>query len=247
MDSERPVIVQKEMVSVVVELPGDLTVSKSVDGRRVVSCTASTSAIDRVGDIVVAAGWQLGEYRKNPVVLLSHDHAAPVARAERVGVIGDALTAMIAFPDEGVAEKSHGNMAPDHGRRFEGNQCLILRPLRSTPMANGGQRYEQSELLEISIVSVGANPQALIQGSVPASTQPTSTRKLVSGRMLRLRREVAELRKTAPRRMDVAEAAMTEPRRAARPERAQALAVDAKAKGHKRLAAAATAFWKNAR
>jgi len=41
------------------------------------TAVASTSAVDRDGDILEARGWKLKNYKKNPVVLWSHNSSMP--------------------------------------------------------------------------------------------------------------------------------------------------------------------------
>lgn len=38
----------------------------------------STDEVDRHGDVIATAGWNLDSYRKNPVFLWTHDYARPV-------------------------------------------------------------------------------------------------------------------------------------------------------------------------
>ena len=58
----------------------------------------STEAVDREGDIIEAAGWELGAYRKNPVVLFGHQYNQPaVGRAGWIDVMDKALVARVQF------------------------------------------------------------------------------------------------------------------------------------------------------
>ena len=237
-------IVTKAAPSVeIVHLPAVATIAKAQGSRRAIHVTASTAAIDRMGDIVEPAGWRLDEYRRNPVVLAGHDHSQPVARATRVAVEREALVADIAFPEAGIS--------PDADRTWALVQAGILgavsvgfQPIRSKPLPNGGTAYLEQTLLEISVVAVPANPQALI---VPPLLAERAKAKAVTGRTLRRQRELAELRAKAPRRVDRAAAELAPLRRAAAPERAAKLAAKAKAAGRARLATAAEEFAKVSR
>ena len=46
-------------------------------GDRQVETIASTGALDREHDRILPTAWQLDTYRRNPVVLWSHDHRLP--------------------------------------------------------------------------------------------------------------------------------------------------------------------------
>ena len=49
----------------------------------VVSFIASTANPDRYGDVINQRGWDLGKYRKNPVILLNHNaNSLPIGRGE---------------------------------------------------------------------------------------------------------------------------------------------------------------------
>ena len=41
---------------------------------------ASDESVDRYGDIIRASGWQLDNFRKNPVLLFAHDFAPASGR-----------------------------------------------------------------------------------------------------------------------------------------------------------------------
>ena len=142
-----------------VHLPGSLTVLKAAGGgARSFGAIASTARQDRQGDVVEPSGWRLDSYRRNPVILLSHDHAGlPVARATRVAVEGGALLLEGRFPEPGASQR-----ADEAG--LLGAVSVGFLPLRSEPLKNGtGWRYLEQELLEVSLVSVPANPDALVQ------------------------------------------------------------------------------------
>ena len=47
--------------------------------------TGSDETIDRDGEIIKVDGWQLANYKKNPVILWGHNHSIPaIGKAERV-------------------------------------------------------------------------------------------------------------------------------------------------------------------
>ncbi len=46
---------------------------------------ASDETPDRYGDVILVSGWQLENFRKNPVFLLGHDYGAPaIGRVGRI-------------------------------------------------------------------------------------------------------------------------------------------------------------------
>lgn len=67
----------------VLYINSDFTKELQPDGEAVIiSGYASTTDIDRHGDVVPSAVWEkgLGNYLKNPIILAYHDHAQPVGR-----------------------------------------------------------------------------------------------------------------------------------------------------------------------
>jgi hypothetical protein len=58
----------------------------------------STDEVDRHGDVIVAQGWQIEAYQRNPVFLWAHDYARPViGRAAAVWREPDRLLARMEF------------------------------------------------------------------------------------------------------------------------------------------------------
>lgn len=124
---------------------------------------ASTSAPDRVGDVVESGGWVLEPYLTNPVVLWAHDdERPPVARATRVWVEGDRLLFEAQFPPEGeyqFADLVYRLYQTGYLSAFS----VKFGPLVFEPAPGGGRHFNRQELLEISCVTVPANAQALTE------------------------------------------------------------------------------------
>jgi len=59
---------------------------------------ASDESTDRYGDIIRVSGWDLKNYRANPIVLFGHDAKSPVGTAD-VYVQGTQLMADITLAD----------------------------------------------------------------------------------------------------------------------------------------------------
>ena len=124
-----------------------------------ITVVASHESEDRVGDIIMAAGWDLRAFRQNPVVLWSHDPLQPpIGRARRVEVEGKELVADLEF-DQGdeEAQRVDGKF-----RRGVLNAVSVgFRPVEFARKGNGGFLFRQQELLELSAVAIPAHPMAL--------------------------------------------------------------------------------------
>ena len=56
---------------------------------RTFTFTLSTRDVDRANDTIDQSGWRLDNYKRNPVVLFSHDHRGlPIGRTVAIGVEG---------------------------------------------------------------------------------------------------------------------------------------------------------------
>lgn len=128
---------------------------------------ASDETPDRYGDIVRVAGWELKNYRKNPIVLFGHRQDNPVGISSKVWVDGTKLMHRIKLAAEGTSDfidtlrklvDQRIIRAVSVGFRVTAEPVYIRDPKteRITGMEFVGQ-----ELLEISLVSVPANPAAL--------------------------------------------------------------------------------------
>lgn len=127
------------------------------DGGRTIRGIASTASIDRAGDSVNPLGcrWKL------PIPLLrGHDHSRVVGRLDNVHLSarGVEITATVAsgIPD---ADESWRLIQQKALQSFS----IGFKPLQSTPMQDGGTRFDLWELLELSVVSVPCNSDAVIQ------------------------------------------------------------------------------------
>src|SRR5262245_37532397 len=77
--------------------------AKKAPGERRFTFTISNQQTDRVNDTINVRGWNLTDYRTNPIVLWQHSRdLPPVARTVSIGVVGDQLVATAEFPDPSV-------------------------------------------------------------------------------------------------------------------------------------------------
>jgi len=126
----------------------------------------STASIDREGDIIVPDGWDLENYKQNPVVLWAHDyHTPPIGKAIDVSVKDGVLVATDRFTPEDI--NPFGAMIY---RMVKGGflkaTSVGFKPVEWTYNEDHrGYDFARSELLEHSVVPVPANPEALVMAS----------------------------------------------------------------------------------
>lgn len=154
----------------------------STDGladKRQVLVNCSSESIDRQGDIVVQSGIQTASFLKTGgTVLWNHDPALPIAKAVTIGVENNQLRALAQFPEAGISAKAD----EIYGLVKAGvvNSVSIgFKPLKWTPLDEkhpwDGQRFEESELMEFSFVSVPAQADATV---IARSNKQTGTWKV---------------------------------------------------------------------
>ena len=133
-------------------------------GDRQYEFTASTETQDRDGEVIDAAGWDLKNFKKNPVIMYAHDYSSlPIGKAAKVWVHGGKLKNNVEFPPEGTYEFA------DIVERLVSEGFLKTESVGFIPRKwedGDGEKaprrkYTQQELLEISIVPVPSNPDAL--------------------------------------------------------------------------------------
>jgi len=152
--------------------------------RRIISFVASDETVDRYGTVISVAGWNLTNYRKNPMFLFGHNYREPwavmgrgikVEKNVNAGLLGIDV-AFIGKDINPVAEMVFQMYA--HKPPFLNAVSVGFIPLetqkvaeeeedkdhkQSGPKRKPHTRYLKQELLEVSAVTVPANPNALVQ------------------------------------------------------------------------------------
>lgn len=132
---------------------------EEIEGEKVF--IASTDVVDRQGESINIDGWDLSEYRKNPVVLWSHNPFEPAIGTSKVGfktVDGKkALVFTPSFHKKSELSKLISELVDD--KVIKASSVGFL-PVESEGDWND-RRYLKQKLLEISIVNVPANQEAL--------------------------------------------------------------------------------------
>src|SRR3990167_7452150 len=135
-------------------------------GERQYEFTASTADMDRDGEVIDVSGWDLKNYKKNPVIMYAHDYRSlPIGKATKIGIKDGKLVNNVEFPPEGTYEFA------DIVERLVNTGYLKTESVGFIPRkwedGEGGDKaprrtYTKQELLEISIVPVPSNPNALM-------------------------------------------------------------------------------------
>lgn len=138
-------------------------------GEREIIVVASDATPDRDQDVMVPEGVDLTNYRKNPIVLADHNAQSPIGTAQ-IEVKDSRVEARIQFAPEGASAKADEYLKLAKAGILK-TVSVGFRPIASTPIKGGGLRYDKWELLELSVVSIPANPNAVVIARAAAETE----------------------------------------------------------------------------
>ncbi len=134
---------------------------------RQITFTVSTASIDRDRDTIAVDGWNLTNYRKNPVVLWAHDYRQPpIARTLEIEVVDDKLRAVTEFMGAELSKLADSIYRMVKGGWISATSVGFLP--RKWVFAEDETRpygidFVEQELLEYSVVTVPSNSDALVE------------------------------------------------------------------------------------
>lgn len=150
---------------------GMVVEAKAQEGSPIIEFTASNDRVDRYNEVIAAAGWDLTEYKRNPVFQNSHkygDIMFTLGKSLLTEVRGNALVQQIEFA---VGINPMAKLAYEMYRgKFLNAVSVGFIPLEWEDGKQGqafSRKFTKQELLELSAVSIPANPDAL-QNAVKA-------------------------------------------------------------------------------
>lgn len=122
----------------------------------VFTAVASSEVEDRQGEVVRQSGWDLRNFKKNPILLYMHDHKKPIGKATRVWLDKTGSSPLLKFKGyiSDATEELKGY------KRLMEDGILNSFSVGFRPLEMDGNEITKSELFEISLVSVPANPEA---------------------------------------------------------------------------------------
>lgn len=133
--------------------------------KREITAIGSQEKIDRDGDVVIIDGVDLKNYKKNPVVLWSHRAGdPPIGKAVKVWKEDGKLMFKLQFPEPetySFADTIYKLLKEGYLNSFSIGFSPDWKTAEFQEKA-GGYKFHNSELLEISVCNVPANPGALV-------------------------------------------------------------------------------------
>lgn len=125
----------------------------------------SDESVDRYGDVIKVDGWDLGNFRKNPIALFGHNSSKPIGKWSNVRIEKSALRGRLELAPPGTSPEI------DTYRALIAAGVLRAVSVGFIPVdydirrdKEGGYEgvvFTKSELVETSLVAVPANPNAL--------------------------------------------------------------------------------------
>ena len=135
---------------------------------REIQMIATTEALDREGEIVSINGWDTKNYKKNPVILEAHNYYMPaIGRSKEILIQDGKMVLTIEFPEPGAYDRS------DIYRKLYKSGFMRAGSIGFLPIkweygdgktTEYWRKFIEQEMLEYSLVTVPANPEAIIEG-----------------------------------------------------------------------------------
>ena len=159
------------------------SITKSAEGNLIIEGYANTSHVDRVGDNVLPSAFEktLPEYMKNPVLLSQHDWDLVIGKVLEAEIIEDTperagglwIKAMISSADDvaSVREKIREGILTTFSIGYNEIEATYDR-------SKDIFIVKEVELLEVSVVTIPANPNARFTLSDSANNTPEPTQTL---------------------------------------------------------------------
>lgn len=137
---------------------------RSIDAEeRTFTAIASDSSLDRHGERIAQSGWDLANFKNNPVILYGHDYyAPPVGKALEIGFDEqNRLVFKVQFADAETYPFADTIFRLYQGGYMRAFSVGFIPKDAKWDDVNDEYIYTEQELLEISAVTVPSNPNAL--------------------------------------------------------------------------------------
>jgi len=120
----------------------------------------SDESVDRMGDVIRASGWNLTQFKANPIALFGHSHENILGVWENVRVEGKSLLGRLKLAKPGTSPLID-TVRSLIDQRILKAVSVGFQPIEAQPRKGGGYDFIKSALHEVSVVAVPANPSAL--------------------------------------------------------------------------------------
>jgi HK97 family phage prohead protease len=117
---------------------------------------------DRMGDVIMADGWDLANFQKNPIALFGHNSSFPIGKWKNLRVVDKQLRGRLELAAAGTSPRIDEIRAlVDADILRAVSVGFAPKESRPRPESDFGVFFTKAELMETSLVAVPANPNAL--------------------------------------------------------------------------------------
>jgi len=121
---------------------------------------ASDETKDRDGEVILADGWELTEFRKNPIMLWGHNSfETPLGSFSKIRVEEKALRMRASFADTEKGKEAKALVDGGHLKTFSVGFGDIIRDEKKSEIIT------KATLYEVSLVNIPSNPNATFEKS----------------------------------------------------------------------------------
>jgi HK97 family phage prohead protease len=148
---------------------------------KITGVVISSAKEDSFGTTFNPDGVDKKRFEKNPVLLLNHNdyNGLPIGRVENIRQDGDALLADVVFED--VTKEAKGRDIYNLLKGgFLNGFSIRFHVLRFGNEKQGECTFEEWELLEVSVVNIPANPEAVVKRSAETKEPKSETESEVN-------------------------------------------------------------------
>lgn len=121
----------------------------------------SDATVDRYGDVIVADGWDLKEFTDNPIALFNHNPDFPIGKWEDVRIVKGELRGRLILAPRGTSARIDELINLVEAGILRAVSVGFLPDEFEQIGKTHGSRYKKQRLIETSLVSIPANPNAL--------------------------------------------------------------------------------------
>ena len=193
---------------------GEITcdVKAVADQDRVLSFVGTSAIRDRTGDELTVGGWNFKHYKRNPVVMFGHNYGSlPIGKTVKIHKDDNKWVFDVEFASEednplaqqvfNLCKKGflRGVSVGFRSLKSEwidpdGDDELEQKRAKEEPDAKPGKRFSKKELLELSVVPIPANPEALMLAHKRGLELPDQVKRELGN--IALERSIEALRQT---------------------------------------------------
>lgn len=155
----------------------NLEIREVEDDKTPIKVVLSDGSLDRHDEIIDPDGWELKNYKKNPIVLFAHNsyEFLPIGKMQKVKIENKKLVGEVVFTPKEIPQSGMGPQGWVVGELVRnkfiraGSVGFIIKKVEFND-DDDTLIIRKQELVEFSIVPVPANPNALIENGMDPAT-----------------------------------------------------------------------------